>query len=700
MRHFYIGVEHLFVALLQIQGGLASSILEEQGLTPDYVIDTIRRKTDKGTSQVLWVGIPYTPRTDIILNIAADLASDNGHEEASERDLLCAILDEGESLPVRVLKNLKVDTQKLTESARTYTPDKEPQPPDIRVIFGKEFDSADTIQRDQLFVLRRMFASHSQLRIERRLTGFSGALILVVTPIHPDNQEDAPLVVKIDQTDNILDEVQRYAAHVKNALPLQTARLEDNPTAPEASELAGIKYTLVANSDDVPQDLRNRVQLQGADGLGKLIREGLYSQFSKTWWQQRRPFRFQVWKEYDWLLPPMLTLEFSPDKEPPENANIIKVPINRAKLKTRLKELQFGDVIALEGFAVQRVEREHNVLKLAIGFGNEADKRAYKIEVKGLNLASGSYYRGEVIERLLGTVWKTRQDLLLDSARALEPDFDLDSRWIPVGKNRIPNPLFAYEDLLDRHVNGSLSKIHGDLHLGNILVGPNNSTWLIDFAHTRDGHTLFDWATLEVSVLGDAVMALAGDNWEAARKIVTHIAALNTHAMPILKNTDLTTAIASIATIREIVRECLTENDNWYEYYVALALCSLRAITWPLMSLGGRRVMFLISGLAIFELNRKTYQGSGADTLSPDETDMTDHLPNSVTWEPEVGAAPALELGQISIPNQPPAQSSTVQSEPLVTPGTLPFAAEEFPEETAASVQPIETDPNQRLDPP
>src|SRR5688500_18031887 len=111
MRHFYIGVEHLFIALLQIQGGLASSIMEEQGLTADYVIEAIRQKTDKGLSQVLWVGIPYTPRTDIILNIAGDLALDNGHEEASERELLCAILDEGESLSMRVLKSLNVDTE-------------------------------------------------------------------------------------------------------------------------------------------------------------------------------------------------------------------------------------------------------------------------------------------------------------------------------------------------------------------------------------------------------------------------------------------------------------------------------------------------------------------------------------------------------------------------------------------------------------
>lgn len=698
MRHFYIGVEHLFIALLQIQGGLASSILEEQGLTTDYVIDTIRRKADKGTSQVLWVGIPYTPRTDIVLNIANDLAADNGHEEAGERDLLCAILDEGESLPVRVLKSLKVNTLQLAEAARTYTPENEPQPPDIRVIFGADFDSADTIQRDQLFVLRRMFASHSQIRIERRLTGFRGALILVVTPIHPDNSEDAPVVVKIDQTDNILDEVQRYAAHVKNVLPLQTARLEDNPTAPEASELAGIKYTLVAYSDDVPQDLRLRVQLQGADGLGQLIRDGLYSQFSKTWWQQRRPFRFQVWKEYDWLLPPILSLEFMPVKEVPENANFIKVPFNRPKLKTKLKELQFGDVVVLENFTVQRIERENNILKLAIGFGNEADKRAYKIEVKGLTPPTGQYYRGEVIEQLVGKVWKTRQDLLLDAARALEPDFDLDSRWIPVGKNRIPNPLSAYEDLLDRHVNGSVSKIHGDLHLGNVVVGPKNSTWLIDFAHTRDGHTLFDWATLEVSLLGDAVMSLVGDSWEAARKIVSHIAALNAHTAPSLKDANLTAAIGAIESIRAIVRECLTERDNWYEYYVALALCSLRAITWPTMSLGGRRVMFLVAGLSIFELNRKTH-GSGTDTPSPDETDMTDHLPNSVSWEGGMGIIPPGDMGSTNLQSQLPVQSGI--SVPI-TPEALKleFDADEFPGETAASAQPIEDDPKKDLESP
>ncbi len=315
MGHYYLGVEHLFIALLQVQGGLASSILEQYGLPADYVIDILRRKTDRGATQVLWVGIPYTPRTEIVLNIANDLALENNSPEASERDLLCAILYEGESLPARILQSMQIDIHALAETARTHTLTREPQPPDILVIFGDAFEHTDNIEREQLFILRRMFASHSRIRIERRLTGFRDALILVVTPIHADNREDASVVVKIDQTDVILDEVQRYEAHVKHTLPLQTARLEDIPTAPDSSQLAGIKYTLVTNDDAIPMDLRNLVREQGVNGVGRLIQQGLYAQFGKTWWQQRRPFRFQVWKEYDWLLPPILTLEMLPEAQ-------------------------------------------------------------------------------------------------------------------------------------------------------------------------------------------------------------------------------------------------------------------------------------------------------------------------------------------------------------------------------------------------
>lgn len=61
MRHYFLGVEHLFIALLEIKSGLTSSILNEQGFTTDYVIDAVRRKAGKGSRHRLWAGVPNTP---------------------------------------------------------------------------------------------------------------------------------------------------------------------------------------------------------------------------------------------------------------------------------------------------------------------------------------------------------------------------------------------------------------------------------------------------------------------------------------------------------------------------------------------------------------------------------------------------------------------------------------------------------------
>jgi ATP-dependent Clp protease ATP-binding subunit ClpA len=49
MRHYYLGIEHLFIALLEIKSGLTSNILAESGLSSEYVIDAIRRKTGNAT---------------------------------------------------------------------------------------------------------------------------------------------------------------------------------------------------------------------------------------------------------------------------------------------------------------------------------------------------------------------------------------------------------------------------------------------------------------------------------------------------------------------------------------------------------------------------------------------------------------------------------------------------------------------------
>lgn len=626
MRHYYMGVEHLFIALLEIQGGLLSSLLEDYGYTTDYIIDAVRRKTGKGGRHRLWAGLPNTPRTDIVLGIAQDLAIEDRREEINERDLLLAVLEERDNIPARVLLKLGIDLDALISAANTHEHSTSTSRSYIQIDFAPDFDSE--LSESQLFILRRMFHGYNQIRIERRLTGgYSKAVLLIVTPIHADRREDSAVVVKIDYADRILDEAHRYDTHVKATLPPLTARLEDKPTAPETTDLAGIRYTFVANENSAaPVDLRIIAHQWGSEKLGAWLRDRLYPNFGKTWWSQRRAFRFPLWMEYDWLLPPILTLELVEDDNPPPSTPVIKDPIKR----TKLHELEYGTPVIIENFTIQQVHHDRGMIQLAIGRGTEAARHAYKIEVKGIERNRHTYYRGEVIDRLVGWVYKTRDEELRHAASALEPDFDLNAEFIPgiPGIEKLPNPLLTYESLLDRYVDGSLSKSHGDLHLGNILVGPGDTPFLIDFARTHDGHTLADWAMLEVSLLSEIVMPTTGEDWRAARLVLEQVAALNARRAHQDGEAAVDGALAAVSALREVVRDCLHSENQWSEYYIGLAMCSLRAITWDTMPTASRRLMFLLTALMIYEIRYRMPSGGSVETqIDRTENISTDSRP-------------------------------------------------------------------------
>lgn len=620
MQHFFVGAEHLLIASLSIRGSLAGNIVQEFGLTPEYVIDAIRRKVGKGSKARLWAGVPNTPRTDLILNIADTIAGEAGHEEIDERDLLIALFEEKDSVPLRVLDALGLtDVDKLADLARSFTLIVETQQPYIQVEYGEEYNPQYQLSKDHLYLIRRMFYGYKKLRIERQLTGgYSDANVLVITPIHADSREDVPLVAKINKVDDALDEVQRYEAHVKNRLPAMTARIEEKPTVPEMSKLAGIKYTLVTGYDRVPRDLRAVMNEWTPKEIGDWIKQELFPTFGRMWWTQTRPYRFQVWREYDWLLPPILTLEYSP-KTPLDNAYRLRMPLKRAQFR----RLDYGDFVTVENFVVQKVYPERNTIQLAVAHGIDS-ARAYKIEVRGVDFTNAAYYRGEVIEKITGTVWQTRAQHLMNAVRMLEPDFDAQAEKIQVNEDiKLINPIWAYEGFLDSFVNGSLGTIHGDLHPGNMMLGPKNSAFLIDFAHTRDGHTIFDWANLEVSLLVDYVVRYAGTSWDDMRRAIQQIALVNGGETFEHDPTQLRQALHLIAKVRQITAMCLANPDHWAEYYYALTFCALRAMTWETVSLEGRRLSFLVAGLAINELRTRHRPTSGTDTPSPDDTEVT-----------------------------------------------------------------------------
>lgn len=111
LDHNYVGVEHLFVAMTRRDGSPTVNLLKRAGLDPRHVRAEINKEIGRGDGKLGEV-LPLTPRSEIVLALAIFLAEreeENEYDEIDEAHLLVAILQEGESIPVRKLMDLGFD---------------------------------------------------------------------------------------------------------------------------------------------------------------------------------------------------------------------------------------------------------------------------------------------------------------------------------------------------------------------------------------------------------------------------------------------------------------------------------------------------------------------------------------------------------------------------------------------------------------
>lgn len=614
LHHYFIGVEHLFIALTRLNGGLTNAVLEKHGLSGRFlrysILETIGRYEDRR----FWPGFPETPRARQVLQLAQDHAGD---DDVSERALLLAILDEGDSVVIRALHETGGDPQVLRQVAANWDAPLHAKVPDVPIRGDVVLD------RERERVLQVMFRDYSEVEVVRELDGgYSSAQVLLVRPRRIDRKWDAPVVVKLDDRAATLYERRRYDLHVAGTLPVGAAQLLGAPVVPDDSHFGGLRYKFVGHLDATqPISLREVALEQHTQRMNQLIR-ALYQTFGPAWWEQRTPFQFGVWREYEHVLPPALVVEVLPGAQVGSTGHVL-TPLGQW---SRGNLVLPGEVVALKRFAVQKLDVEDDVLHLAAGAQPEAINRSSKVEVRGLGLRRDSFLRGEILDVLVGRVVSTRDDLLLLYLQALEPEFDLRLDYIPSrhdGVPDLPNPLRAVNHLLERQVAGYLSTIHGDMHLANVLVGPQGNPWLIDFAQARDGHTLFDWALLEVSVLAHVVARLMPDGWEGIWGVIALLDSINRGEDRVLHERHrVARALTGVKTIRDVVQTCLYHPTHWNEYYIALVLLALRAMGWRTESTQARRLAFLTSALALSAVQRPdSTQDSTGRTWSDSRTD-------------------------------------------------------------------------------
>ncbi len=588
-HHYYIGVEHLFIALTKLENGLSNAVLEHCGLEPRFVRYSIRQVIGVSEDRRYWPSFKFSPRARKVFDQVQRYA---GIHNPSERDLLLAILDEADSIPIRVMEEMGADLEFIRRTASNWSARSRAEAPAVAI------QSQITLSPDERTVLQRMFRNYQRIEVERQLSGgYTGARILVVRPFQPHRAE-ARVVVKIDARANILYEKRHYDAYVKDTLPPTTARLLDNPALPEGCDLGGLKYTLIqpSGSSD-PIDLSSHADNLSGIELGGIIQTNIYDVYASGWWSQRQRYRFGVWREYEHILPPALEITASADQYP-----VAKHVLEPLGTWSRRNTFQVGDSVELRHFTVQKVRPERGTLQVTAGYGPEAVNRTSKIEVIGLDREVANHRAGDVIESLFGTVSRTRDQILYQQLASLEPPFQPDDDYIygPESVGTLPNPLHQVNHLLDRRLSGYLSIIHGDLHLANILIGPAGDAWLIDFGLTREGHTLFDWAMLEISVLATMIGPRTPDGWDGIWGTIRLLKMINQgQSIAHLRN-PVTDALDAIRAIREIVASNLARPNLWSEYYIGLALLGVRTLSWEYTaSLDVRRLLFLTAALAV-----------------------------------------------------------------------------------------------------
>jgi hypothetical protein len=245
-------------------------------------------------------------------------------------------------------------------------------------------------------------------------------------------------------------------------------------------------------------------------------------------------------QEYDRLLPPHLVLEPVP--------GTVNQKLN-PDFDPMTSKLRVGDLVSVSGF--HHFETRADMKSLTLFGAPEEGRPVYRLRWLSANPPKNSTAR----------IISTRDDLLAQTTAS----FDL------LG---YPNPLPKLEGWLQEILNGTRSIIHGDLNLENILVGPGNLVWLIDFAQTREGHPLYDFSHLASEIIGHV---LSRRGYSATQ----FLAILQKGSDPLLD------------TIERIALRCSFNPSNSKEYRLALILSCLGALKYLNVSDQGKYFLFL-----------------------------------------------------------------------------------------------------------
>jgi|GEM_PF-696595 len=434
-----------------------------------------------------------------------------------------------------------------------------------------ETHAAMQLADDETALLRTLFARYDRIVIENEFrSGYSGARTFLVHPIHADGRADAFTIAKMGSRASIQREFDNYQRFVKDTLPPITARIQEPPvTAPalfNRDDKAVLRYTFIGEQGRMPVSLREALLADrklladpnspaGSDLINKL-----FETFGPNWWMQRKPFVFRLAQEYDRMLPAHFVIE-------PVSASVASgARLMDGRKPAEQDTYQLGDVVVLQHFPGAGIEVRADGRSLSLR--GEAVAGQAPLRVRWTSLETASQPR-KFANGVFGRVIGTRETLL----RELTAGADLQGLADPIGK---------LARVLNERVQGTQSTIHGDLNLENGLVGPGGFVWLIDFAETRDGHALYDFAHLEAEIIAHVIAPVELD-------AAVFVAQLRAGGYPLLE------------AVHQIAAKCLFNPSQMREYWLALGVTCLGATKYGNLSAHQQLSLFLAAAY-LFEM--------------------------------------------------------------------------------------------------
>lgn len=112
LSHNYVGTEHLLIALLSVDG-VASRVLEENGVKVDKVIELVNQLIAPNSTTSVMEADSFTPRAKRIIDQSYKEALRFNSQLIGTEHILIALIKESDCIAVRLLNTLGINVQKL-----------------------------------------------------------------------------------------------------------------------------------------------------------------------------------------------------------------------------------------------------------------------------------------------------------------------------------------------------------------------------------------------------------------------------------------------------------------------------------------------------------------------------------------------------------------------------------------------------------